>query len=206
MLCCAVSRRVAVCCVVLWCVVWCGGGVWPPSWSGVLRWCPAPRTVGRAVFGCGVLCCVASCVGWCVAPSWWSWLRWCVVPLMVGHGVLCDDALRCGVLCCVPLCGLVVVCGPPHGGVCCVEGPWVVLCGVVCRCGVRPPYGGAWCTGVWPASWLGVLRQSALRSFVWLCGAVCCVWCWCVAPLVVGRAALVCGPPHGRAVVRCIFL
>ena len=44
------------------CVLWCGGGVWLPPWWGVLRWCVAPRMVGRAALGCGVLCCVALCV------------------------------------------------------------------------------------------------------------------------------------------------
>ena len=61
--------------------------VWPPSSWGVLRWCAAPRMVGRAALGWGVLCCVALCV--------------------------------------------VVVCGPPYGGACCV--------------------------GVWAPSWWGVL-------------------------------------------------
>ena len=38
------------------------------------------------------------------------------------------------------------------------------------------------------------------------CVALCYVWWWCVAPLMVGRAGLVCGPPLGGACcvgVRC---
>ena len=37
---------------------------------------------------------------------------------------------------------------------------------------------GAWCRGVWPPSWWGL------------------VW-WCVAPRMRGRGVVVCGPPHG---------
>ena len=61
-LCLDALRCVVLCCVALRCVEWCGGGVWPFSWWGVLRWCVAPRMVGRAALGCGVLCCIALCV------------------------------------------------------------------------------------------------------------------------------------------------
>ena len=70
-------------------------------------------------------------------------------------------------------------------GLCCV-----VLCGVPLRCGVlccavlRCVVCGG---GVWPPAWWGVLR-------------------WCVAPLMVGRVVVVCGPPHGGAVLRCVVL
>ena len=228
---------VALRCGVLCCVALCGGGVWPPSWWGVLRWCVAPRMVGRAVLGCSVVmcglvccggvwpphggaccvgvwppswwgvcwravwCCVAlsvvvlcrpphggaCCVGvlcgvvwccvlwWCVAPSWWGMLHWCVAPLIVGPGVFCCVALRRGVLCFVVLCGVVVVCGPSHGGACCV--------------------------GVLPPAWWDMLRWGAVCCAMWRCVSL-----WCVAPLLVGRAALMCGPPHGGAVLRCVVL
>ena len=73
----------------------------------------------------------------------------------------------------------VLVCGPPHGGVCCV-GLWSPFWwGVLCWC-VPPSWWGVLCRCVPPPPWWGVLR-------------------WLVAPLVVGRAALVRGPPPGRA-------
>ena len=149
--CCVVSRCVAVCCVVLHCVVWRGGAVWPPSWWGVPRWCVAPLLFALCcVVLCGValgvLCCMAVCCVWCC----------CVVSLVVGRA-----ALRRGVFCCSALC-VVVVCGPPHGGVCCGVGwprSWwgcVALCFDVSRrvvvCCV------VWCGGVWPPSCRGVLR------------------------------------------------
>ena len=143
--------------------------MWPPSWCGVLRWCVAPGMVGSAALGCGVLCCVALFV--------------VVVcdPLMVGRAVfvsgpplggawcvlLCCVALRCVVFCCVALCGVVVMCGPPHGGACCV--------------------------GVWPPAWWGVPRWGAVCCVVWRCvlwwcvaplmvgrGVLCCVALRCV--------------------------
>ena len=214
---------------------WCRG-VWPPSWWGVLWWCVppllvgcgvgspswwgaawrcvAPCLVGRAALVCGPPHGGARCGGvW--PPSWWGVLRGCVAPLMVERGV--------------------VLCGPPHGGAWCggVWSPawWGVLwwrvtpCwwGVVLWCVAPlmmgrsslvcgPPHGGACCVGVCPPSWRGcvVLCCVALGCGV-LSGFVlrCVVWWWCVAPLMVGRAALVCGPPHGGACcvgVRCAVL
>ena len=73
----------------------------------------------------------------------------------------------------------VLVCAPPHGGACCV-GLWSPSWwGVLCWC-VPPSWWGVLCRCVPPPPWFGVLR-------------------WFVAPLVVGRAALVRGPPLGRA-------
>ena len=72
-----------------------------------------------------------------------------------------------------------LVCGPLHGGACCV-GLWSPSWwGVLCWC-VPPSWWGVLCRCVPPPPWWGVLR-------------------WFVAPLVVGRAALVRGPPLGRA-------
>ena len=147
-------------------------------------------------------------------PSWWGVLWWCVAPLMMGRGVV----LR----------------GPPHGGACC-GGVWppswwgvmwwcVVLCmvqrGVVARGPLRvmrgvlvcgTPHGSACCVGVWPPSWWGcaVLCCVVLRCSVLCCVALRCVVWWSVAPLMVGCAALVCDPAHGRACrvgVRCVVL
>ena len=120
-----------------------------------------------------------------VAVVWW-----CMAPLMVGR--------------------VVVVCGPPHGGVWC-GGVWppswwgVVRCLVATRMvghalvGYDPPHGGVWCGGVWSSAWCGV-AWSRVAPCWW--GVV---W-WCVAPLMVARAALVCGPPHGGAVLCCVVL
>ena len=203
---------------------WCGAS-WPPAWWGMLSLClppllggvwrggvwssacyrrgvvaRGPSWAGRGVvvcgtphggaccvgvwphswWGCGVLCCVVPrcgmlccvalrCAAWCGGlwpPSLWGVLCWCVALRMVGRA-----ALRCGVLCCSALC-VVVVCDPPHGGAC--------------------------CGGVWPASCWGYVM---LCCVVVRCGVFCCVvvhcvvWWWYVAPLMVGRAALVCGPP-----------
>ena len=97
---------------------------------------------------------------------------------------MCCVALRCSVLWCAALCGVVVVCGPPHGGACCV--------------------------GVWPPACWGVLRWGAVCCAVWCCLSLLCpaplmVWlaalgCGvlrCVALCV----ALVCSPScsHGGA-------
>ena len=74
----------------------------------------------------------------------------------------------------------VLVCGPPHGEAWCVT-----VCRVALRCVALCCV--VWCGGgVWPPSWWGVLRR-------------------CVAPRLVGRAALVCGPPivGPRCVVVC---
>ena len=63
------------------------------------------------------------------------------------------------------------------------------------------PHRGACCVGVWTPSWWGVLRWGAVCYVVWRC----VLW-WCVAPRMVGRAALVYGPAHGGAVLRCVVL
>ena len=194
-LCCVVSLCVAVCCVVLRRVVW---------W-----WCVAPLMAGRAALGCDGLCCVALCVVVVFGPR------------MVGRAVLvCRPPLgwaycvgvRCVVFCRVVL--SVEVCDPRYAAACCV-GVWppswlgcvalrsVVLCCVVLRvmlvCG--PPRGGACCVGVWPPAWWGVLRWGAVSCVVW-----CCVLWWCVAPLMVGHGVVVCSPPRGGAVLRCVLL
>ena len=111
-------------------------------------------------------------------------------------------------MCCVVFCA-VVVCCPPRGGACCAgawpPSWWGVLCwGAVCcvvwRClvcggGVWPSHGGACCVGVWSPSFVG---RAAFGCGVLCCVALCCVW-WCVAPRMVGCAALVCAPPQGGA-------
>ena len=68
-----------------------------------------------------------------------------------------------------------------------------------------PPHGGACCVGAWPSSWWGVLccflaplmvgRAVLVRGPPPWRGAL---W-WCMAPLMVGRAVVVLGPPHGGA-------
>ena len=100
--------------------------------------------------------------------------------------------------------GAVLVRGPPHGWAYCVGAPPPPMVGravLVCA----PPHGGACCVGLWSPSWWGVLCWC-VRPPWW--GVLCrCVppppwWSvlrWFVTPLVMGRAALVRGPPPGRA-------
>ena len=88
------------------------------------------------------------------------------------------------------------------------RGPLLMGRGVVV---CATPHGGARCVGVWPSSWWGcvVLCCVLPRCGVLCCVALRCVVWWCVAPLMVGCAALLCGPPHGRACrigVRCVVL
>ena len=101
--------------------------------------------------------------------------------------------------------------GPQHVGACCI-GVWppcmvgraalkcrvlslVVLC-VVVVCG--PRFGGACCVGVCSPSQWGVLGWCVAPLMVGCAALGCDVLC-CVAPRMAGRAALVCGPPHGGA-------
>ena len=93
----------------------CRACAWPPPWWGVLFWCVAPLSLGRAVLvaaccGGGVWFGLSSSVGWVVVAivllAWPGFvLCWCVPP--------------------PPLLGRVVfVRGPPLGGECgvCVFG------------------------------------------------------------------------------------
>ena len=177
----------------------CCAGVWPASWSAVLRCCLAPLMVGRALLvrGCphGGACFVTAC-----PPGWlyvvWSCLAWVVVvraawrPASLGSGWWClwwcssmrHARLVLFVRCC--LCRLTV---GVFGWMWLVVGLrlWFSdhLAGVgsvLLRC---PPHGAACCVGACPPPWWGVL-------------------CWCVAPPIVGRAALLCACPHGGA--RCV--
>ena len=150
-------------------------------------------------------CVVSRCVAVCCV-----WL-WCVTLLTLGHAALvcgpsdgggCCVWVRSAVLCGVVCCGdvwppvwwgvlrccvallmvgrVLVVCGPPNGGavlhyvvLCCVALRCGELCCVVLCCVV--------CGRLRPPSWGGVLR-------------------WCVASLMVGRAAF------GCFVLRCVAL
>ena len=190
-----------------------------PLW-GVLSRCVAPPKVGRAVLACGPLhgcpCCFAV---W--PPSWWGVLCRSVAPLMVGRAVLVP-VRRSGCAWCGGAWLGLSSCVPPEGrrwvrigGACggvlagAMRGLFFLL-GVVfaasrsacsnggcrrlgCGCGcvdrmvrvgsvpVRgPPHGSAYCVGAYPPPRWGVL-------------------CWCVAPSMVGCAALVCGPPVAGA-------
>ena len=97
----------------------CRASVCPPPWWGVLFWCVAPLSLGRAVL-------VAACCGggvWFGLPSSVGWVVVAVVLLAWPGLVLCW---------CVPppLLGRVVfVRGPPLGGECCVGvfGFWFVV-------------------------------------------------------------------------------
>ena len=184
------------CCVGVRCVVLCGvvccDRVWPPVRWGVLRWCVAPVIVGRFMVVCGPPDGGACCLGvW--PPSRWGVSWWCVAPLMVGLCcvLVCCVASRCFAVCCVVLFEL-----------CCVWW-WCVAPLTVGRAALvgGPPHGGACCIGV---------------GCVVSCGVVCCdgvwphVWWdvlrWCVTPLLVGPVVVVCGPPHGGAVLHCVVL
>ena len=91
-------------------------------------------------------------------------------------------------LCCIVLCCVALRCRV----LCCVVLSVVVVCG--------PPHGGACCAGV---------RRVVLFGVVCLGGVWPPVWWgvrWCVAYLMVGRAALVCGPPSswGCVALCCV--
>ena len=74
----------------------------------------------------------------------------------------------------------------------------VVRVSVVCG----PPHGGACCVGVWTPSWWGVLRWGAVYCVVWRCVLWWCVAPRMVGlaalvcgPLMVQRVVVVHGPP-----------
>ena len=195
-----------------------GGGVWfglSPAvgwivvavvllaWPGLVPClCVAPPLVGSAVSACSdvgswccsrldarlvllVRCCLrrrtAGVVG-CWLSVVFAWpglvLCWCVPRPLVGHDVL--------------------VCGPPHGGACCVGTCPPSCSGVLCWCppaavvvfglSCRCPLGGLW------------LRFSCWLGRGWCCAGAC-------PPPLLGRAVFVRGRPLvGRAVSACSVL
>ena len=92
----------------------CCVGLWPPSWWGVLHWCVAPLSVGRAVLvptrrGRGLWFGVSSSVRWVVvAVVLLAWpglvLCWCVPPPLLGRAVFVR-APPLGRECCVGVFG-----------------------------------------------------------------------------------------------------
>ena len=145
-------------------------------------------------------------VGAC-PPRWWCVL-WIVVICWVGSGCGCVVGLA-GV-------GVVLVRAPSPVGACrvcaCPPPWWGVLCRrvlVLVRCVVAGWMPGWFC-------WFAVVSAAVRPALsgggcLWcLPGRGCCcagaripswlgVLCWCVLPPMVGRAVLVCGPPHGGA-------
>ena len=136
--------------------------------------------------------------------SWPGVLRCCGDPLMVGRAVL--------------------VRRPPHGGACGVGAcppPWLCVVWwcwawvVVCAAWRPASLGsGWWCFSRRHAQLVLLVQRSsppygrraraAVVSNRVAVGVVLFAWlglllCWCVAALLVGFAALVRGPPHGRA-------
>ena len=156
----------------------------PPSCWGVRCCCLAPPLVGRAVSAC-------SCFGsWCCSQldaRLVSLVRCCLRRRTAGVVGCCLSVVFAWpglVLCCCvppPLMGrAALVCGPLHGGACCV-GAWAPLAGACCVVARLPRW---WCL-VWVVivCWLG-------------CG------CGCVVGLAGVGAVLVRAPPPllGRAV------
>ena len=183
--CCADAYLPRWWCVVWWCLAWVVVVCWVAvvvvlfALPGlVLCWCVAPPLSGRGVFVRGPphggACCVgvwpprggACCVGlW--PPSWCGVLCWCVAPIIVGCAVLVPVRRGGGVWCG----GFGLGCRRPLG---CGCGCVVCLAGVsaVLVRAPPPPIGACWACA-WPPPWWGVP-------------------CWCVGPLMVGRAVLVC--------------
>ena len=136
----------------------CFGGAWPSSWWGVLCWCVAPLMVCPALVvrfprHCGSCCggthpCHGgACCGGVWLPSWWGPLSWYLAPLIVGSAVLV----------------------------------------------LTPPHCGAFCVAVWPASMWGVL---------WWCVALLMVGCALLVldpPPPMGLSVVLCGPPLAEA-------
>ena len=116
--CCVAPRmvvRAALGCCVLFCLALCVVVVCTPPHGGTVVF-----VLCRAASPCVVLCCVAlRFVVWCGGgvgpPSWPGVLRWCVAPRMLELA-----ALGCAVLRSLALC-VIVMCGPPYGGACCVD-------------------------------------------------------------------------------------
>ena len=182
---CVGAHRPRCWCVVWWCLAWVVVVCWVAvavvvvlfaSPGLLLCWCVAPPLFGRAVFVSGpppwwgVQCQrVRVSVRGVVAGSmpglfcWFAVVSAAVRPALSGVG--CLWCLSGRGWCCAP------ACPPPPllGRAVFVRAPPHCGAGFV---GVCPPHGRACCVGVWPSSWWGVL-------------------CWCVAPLVVGRAVLV---------------
>ena len=75
------------------------------------------------------------------------------------------------------------------------------LCGVVFCC-VAARCGVLFCVLWWCVAPL-LVGRAASGCGVLCCVALCCVW-WCVTPHIVGRAALGCCPSLGGAVLRCV--
>ena len=165
---------------------WCCAGAWPPSWWGLLHWCVAPPH-GRA-------CCFAV---W--PPSWWGVLCRCVAPLMVGRAVLVP-VRRGGCAWCGGAWLELSLCVPPGGR------RWVRVggaCGGVLAGAMR----GLFCLfGVVFAALRWRVRVGVVGGWVAVV-VVLIAWpgwvlCWSAAPLMVGRTVLVRAPPRGGA---CCF-
>ena len=196
----------------------CCVGLWSPSCRGVLCWCVPPSLLG-------VLCrCVppprggACCVGlW--SPSWWGLLCSCVPPSW--WGMLCwrlpAPVVVCGLGCRHLLGGLWLrLCCRLGQGWCCAGACPLPCWGVRCLC-VAPPLLGravsacsgfsSWCCSRLDARLVLLVRCCLRRHTAGVVGcwlSVVFAWpglvlCWCVPLPLVGRAALVCGPPHGAA-------
>ena len=182
----------------------------PPPRSGVLSWCVPPPRGGACCVGLwpphGGACCVGAwppspwgvlCLAWVVVICWVGCGCGCVVGL-AGVGVVLVRAPSPVGAC--PVCA----CPPPWWGVLCRR-VWVLVRGVV----------AGWMLGLF--CWFAVV-SAAVRPAL---SAVGCLWClpgrgWCcagacppplwwgvlrwfVAPLMMGRAVLVRGPPLAGA-------
>ena len=97
--CARVGLRLGLCCLLG--RGWCCAGAWPPSWWGLLRWCVAPRMVGRAVLVRASRPLWGCCVGVCPLPRW-------VLCSRAAHRIVVRAAL---------------LRGPPRGGAC-FAGAW----------------------------------------------------------------------------------
>ena len=155
----------------------------PPRW-GVLCWCVAPPTVGRAVLVRGPphyrTCCF---VAW--PPSGCGVLCWCVAPLMVGRALMLP-ARRGGCAWCGGAWLGLLSCVPPG-----VRRRWV---GVSCASGgvLAGAMRGLFCFfGVAFAA----LRSACSAGCDWRLGCVC----GCVDCLAGVGSVLVRGLPHGGA-------
>ena len=192
-------------------------GAWPPLMAGPIVLVPGPPHGGTCCVGAWPPPMVGRDVSVCAPPhggarragAWpasWPGVRCCCWgPLMVGRAVW--------------------VRRPPHGGACSVGACpprwlcvvwWCWACVVVCAAW-RPASSGSgwWCLKRAPcaACFVGSASSSppygrrvrvAVVGGQVAVGVVLFAWpglvlCWCVAPLLVGFAALVRGPPHGRA-------
>ena len=181
----------------------CCFAAWPPSWWGVLCRCVAPLMLGHAVLvpvrrsGCAWCGGLGLGLSSCVPPRGRRWVRVRVGCACGGvlagamRGLLCLFGVVCATIqsACSDGCGRRLGCG--CGCVDHLARPGVVL--------VRgPPHGWAYCVGVCPPPWWGVLRWFVVPLLV---GRAVLVR----APLMVGLAVSVCAPPP-RGGACCVGL